>query len=183
MGILFFGIGVALFFGVENPEKVFSNEISIVPKLAPFLLASLLALRHKISNIEGCIIGLVGSLLLLGCTIAFRSIYTTAPLLMWIAPWLSVMLGLAVISLIHAALRPCWFIRILSTRLLCWVGEISFSIYLLHMFVVRAVYSMEFPSYAAGWLVVCITLIISTLSYRWIEVPGIKFGRRICNKL
>jgi peptidoglycan/LPS O-acetylase OafA/YrhL len=67
-------------------------------------------------------------------------------------------------------------------RVFVWLGMISYSVYLLHPNVARLT-----PSLSSGVLsfltVVCITLLVSTLTYRFVEQPFIQIGRELQSRL
>jgi len=63
-------------------------------------------------------------------------------------------------------------------RVLVWLGAISYSLYLWHAVVLRAISPTAYrPLSFAVWLAA--TIVVSALSYRWIEQPCIKLGRRV----
>jgi peptidoglycan/LPS O-acetylase OafA/YrhL len=72
----------------------------------------------------------------------------------------------------------------LGTRLLAWLGEISYSVYMLHIFVVYALPRAweKFPVLYNPWLslplAIAVTILVSWLSYRFIETPMNKLGKR-----
>ena len=59
-----------------------------------------------------------------------------------------------------------------------WLGAISYSLYLWHALVLRAISPTAYrPLTFAVWLAA--TIVVSALSYRWIEQPFIRMGRSI----
>ncbi|MBO1512371.1 acyltransferase family protein [Metabacillus bambusae] len=71
--------------------------------------------------------------------------------------------------------------RLLSNRLLVYLGEISFSFYMIHQLVIR--YYLQFKFVETYMTVVCfvITLILSALTYRFYEEPlrkWIRYGKQ-----
>lgn len=83
-------------------------------------------------------------------------------------------------------------VPILVNPLTRWIGKISFSIYLVHYAVIQ--YFVRFPPWlppvgrTAGFLltyllVLGVTSGISFLTYQFIEVPGMNFGKRIIKQL
>lgn len=68
--------------------------------------------------------------------------------------------------------------RVVSSPVLVWVGERSFSIYLCHIPVLRVVKQapLEHPL-LAGWLAVGLTLVLAHLSFTFIEKPGMRLAR------
>jgi len=175
-------LAAALAYGVTSPDAVFSNGLLLLPKAAPFALAAMFAIWRPVCRF-GLASGLLGLALLMACTVAYRHLYVAAAPPTWITPWLGVAIGIAVCALILAAIQPGAFQRLLSARWLVWIGEISFSLYLLHMFVVRAVQTLQAPSYVAGWLALAGAVALASLTYRLIEEPGIRAGRAVADRI
>lgn len=61
----------------------------------------------------------------------------------------------------------------------CWLGRISYSIYLLHPIAIALVILSEFKNWPLMAVSLVITLIFSDLTYRFVEKPGINLGKRI----
>jgi peptidoglycan/LPS O-acetylase OafA/YrhL len=174
----------ALAYGCMNPAKVFSNELNVFPKIAPFLFGSMLAVaplpkalsesRKLASNLPWvCLAGLFAT------TIIYRSIAQGA-LPNLLAPWLSVAIGASVAGLIHAALTPNPLSSVLGSKILVYIGNISFSIYLLHMFVIRLVQQAGGLSPTAqAWISLGLSILLASVSYFVIERPGINAGKMI----
>jgi len=84
-------------------------------------------------------------------------------------------------------------IKILVNKISCGIGMVSFSAYITHFFVIHYVegYLDYFIISEFALLNFCIfflcslilTLLVSSMSYFIVEIPGIKVGRRIINKL
>lgn len=170
-----------VFVGVVFPEMVFSNDLAIVPKLIPFVLGSALALymSHKpeiFVRSDGCLalVSLAGLSL---ATVLYQSLRYDELAAEW-SIWISILIGISVAGLVRSALNPSSVAaKILGYRLLVFIGEISFSIYLLHLLVIKlAVTLIKNPSLAA-WLSLVVSIAVATVSYRTIEVPGVKAGR------
>jgi peptidoglycan/LPS O-acetylase OafA/YrhL len=70
--------------------------------------------------------------------------------------------------------------RMLETRPLIYLGNISYSIYMTHCFT-RDLMSMIFLENNQGaswmWIIsyILVTLVLSSMAYKWIEVPGRKY--------
>jgi peptidoglycan/LPS O-acetylase OafA/YrhL len=85
------------------------------------------------------------------------------------------------------------FARILAAKPVRRLGEISYSLYLLHGLVLTAVFSVgTIRGYAMAdhfsyWLVVglcgLLTVLAATLSYLFIERPGIRLGKAVAGRL
>jgi peptidoglycan/LPS O-acetylase OafA/YrhL len=75
--------------------------------------------------------------------------------------------------------------RLLSWPPLVWLGRVSYSVYLTHTLVLLVVVhaaSQWVPAWILIILCVPITLWVSQLTHRWIEVPAISLGRRLTNR-
>src|SRR4029077_11913316 len=85
--------------------------------------------------------------------------------------WLLTLTGLIVLS---AAISSGFFTRVLGCRLLVYLGEISFGIYLLHrpMIYLWHRLGLVVPEPLAFPLVTLLVIGGSYLAYRLIEVPG-----------
>ena len=59
-----------------------------------------------------------------------------------------------------------------------WLGDISFSLYLLHSPVLDVVARLGLGSTVSFWLVLALSLALSTVSYRLVERPLFRLGRR-----
>jgi len=78
--------------------------------------------------------------------------------------------------------------RIFCSRPLLFFGSISFSIYLTHKIVIMLwerwgapFEALEGPLYML--VVLCVTVLLSALMYRWIEQPSNRFGKRIADRM
>lgn len=76
----------------------------------------------------------------------------------------------------------------LNNRIMQWIGKISFSMYLMHFFILEIVYyfiSKLVPQNVSDVVILFIVLIftssitafVSMFTYKYIELPGIKLGR------
>ena len=71
----------------------------------------------------------------------------------------------------------------LNTRVIQFFGKISYSLYLLHFPILLIVCSYTEPSvYLVFPISLIITLLLSYLSYEFIELPFIQLGKRIQTK-
>lgn len=83
--------------------------------------------------------------------------------------------------------------RLLVNRLTCFLGTISYSLYLVHPFLVSRLYGVfarcyaELPPGAAYAACLALSLALTVpaawLTYRWIEKPGIRLGHRLFARL
>lgn len=188
---------VSFGYGMADPRSVFSIELDLLPKLAPFLLGSLLALhvdglQQASARLAGdgwsrWLAGLLstpGQILLwvffLISTVLFRTMIKGL-LPYGLAPLFDLMIAFSAIGLILVCLHPTWTAALLRNRVLVFFGEISFSLYLLHMFIVHGMekWGDTLPSTLQAWLVMAICVPLGYLSWRFIERPGIQAGKRL----
>lgn len=81
--------------------------------------------------------------------------------------------------------------KLLNNRLSTWLGDVSFSVYLLHLLIVIPLIAqllnhtdIEFRSDMARFLIVCVcaiplTYALASLLYKYVEKPGIRMGKRL----
>ena len=62
-----------------------------------------------------------------------------------------------------------------------WFGKISYSVYLMHPFVLVYVARLELDDFEAVGLILLSTIIMAQLSYWLLELPGIKLARSLEN--
>jgi len=80
--------------------------------------------------------------------------------------------------------------KLLNNRLSTWLGDVSFSVYLLHLLIVIPMIALllthtdiEFKSDMMRFLIVCVSAIpvtyaLASLLYKYVEKPGIQMGKR-----
>lgn len=81
--------------------------------------------------------------------------------------------------------------KLLNNRLSTWLGDVSFSVYLLHLLIVIPLIALllnhtdiEFKSDMMRFLIVCVSAIpvtyaLASLLYKYVEKPGIQIGKRV----
>lgn len=181
-------LAAVLFYGLKQPASVFSNELNAFPKLAPFLLGSMLALllykkAPPESRCLSLLIPLVSLVGLLVTTVLYRCL-ANGYLSNLFAPWLSIAIGGSVVGLIYTALQPNVIGSLLGARPLVFLGEISFSVYLLHMFVIHLVQKVsDLPAGIEAWFSLGLSVLCASVSYWAIERPGIRMGKIIGQRL
>lgn len=143
------------------PTDVFGHGLSILSRLAPFALGSLAALWHPRIGSGWRMAAVVG----MGTAIvAYRE--------QWGDPRaLSLLLGFTAAGLILACNQAGSIARFFSLAPLVWLGKVSFSVYLLHMFAMRFI--------PHPWIALGATLAVSAITYRFIEVPAMRLGRGV----
>ncbi len=190
VGILFL-IVASFVSGLRNPSVVFSNELDLLPKLVPFLMGSLLALfngkefqaMQPTEDVKDSVVSVLSVVGLVACTFFYREVFTNG-LNAEVAPVLSLALSFSVFGLLYSAIYSSSFRALLSLSPLVKLGEISFSIYLLHMFFINGVKSFgAHPVWLQSWGCVFLVIVASGVSYRFIEKPGIQFGSLLAKKV
>ncbi len=182
-------LAVCVGVGVVNPEIVFSNALDLIPRLAPFLLGSLLALQVSgpqwlCSRGSGLWVPAaiwVATMLLHAA--AYRGLSSGRFPIEW-APWLSLGLGATATAGIALGLQGGPLSRVLASRGLVFVGRVSFSLYLTHMFVLDAFTQVGFSGGALrGWSALAVCMLVAAVGWHVIERPGIAWGRLLGERL
>ena len=184
-------LGASVSYGIYRPETVFSNGLNILPKLCPFLLGSFLALVLHHQTLSRLKASWGASTLILFLSVAGLSVATffyqcraTSCITVSQLPWLSVLLGLSVAGLIYSVQQPNLISKALSMKPLVYVGEISFSVYLLHLPIIRLVMTYtDFPSFVAAWTALILSIVIASITYRLIERQGMIAGKVISQRI
>jgi peptidoglycan/LPS O-acetylase OafA/YrhL len=87
--------------------------------------------------------------------------------------------GLMIISMNSASIK-----RVLHWPPIHFLGEVSYSLYLWHFIVLLFCIHLLYGK-TPLWVILCLALVLSIavswLSYRWIEVPSMNLGRRLSN--
>lgn len=182
----------AVLSGVADPEMVFASSLGIGPKLLPFLLGSILALsvstfppKSTRSGAQGPdLISIACFLTLLLSTCLYRGLRAGDLAVGW-SILVSLSIGGSVVGMVWSSLHPARLAaRCLGTRPLVFLGEISFSLYLLHWPIIKLVKNLVLaPPCLAAWLSLVFSVGVAAFSYRLIEVPGIRWGTCICRHL
>ena len=76
--------------------------------------------------------------------------------------------------------------RILDMRVFHWLGDISYSLYLLHTLILLAIVHLVGPEKCSIWtlaLVVALSFLAASLSYLYVEKPSIQLGRSIVKRM
>jgi peptidoglycan/LPS O-acetylase OafA/YrhL len=61
----------------------------------------------------------------------------------------------------------------------CWLGQVSYSVYLFHMFVLLLLLPTHWPTWAFLPALFVATLALSAVTYRFVELPAIGLGRAL----
>ena len=100
----------------------------------------------------------------------------------WFQDWIS---AAGVLIFINLALSSGAMSGVLASKPLQFLGGISYSLYLFHALVLKVVItvlSQTIPLPAALGIAVACALLVSTLSWRYIETPCIQLGRSFAKK-
>ncbi|RYI97974.1 MAG: acyltransferase, partial [Actinomycetales bacterium] len=86
--------------------------------------------------------------------------------------------SLASVAVIHAAANPGPVASVLGWAPLRWLGERSYGLYLWHWPLIVFAVRLAPPTDAevAGCLAVAVAVVVSAISYRWVEVPMCRDG-------
>lgn len=179
---IFLGVCCSLIVGVFNSEAVFSNEIFFLPKAAPFFFGSLAALL-KLDLKKPAIWASACLAIFFFCLITYRCMFVTSHVDQFFKPWLSLIAGFSVAVLIVSALHRCFWSDILCWKPLVWIGQVSFGIYLLHMFVINMLKSLGFSATFGALICLAISAFLGWLANVCIEQPGIGLGRNVSGKI
>lgn len=172
-------MALCVWYTIAHPALVFSNELDLMARAVPLLLGSALALwRGSHPDVR-----LSRAAIVLAVPVFFALAYgfklgAKGQLAAYWHPWLSVGMGVTVSVMVAAALQPGWFASLMANKALVYFGEISFSLYLLHMFVVRGFMRLpELPM--LGWPTLAACVVVAYFSHRFVEKPGMEIGKRL----
>ncbi len=73
--------------------------------------------------------------------------------------------------------------RLAKSWLLDYIGEISYSVYLLHPLVLYSLSAVLGPTWLALVLTMSLSLLAAHFSYHWIEKPAIRLGKRLLSRM
>jgi peptidoglycan/LPS O-acetylase OafA/YrhL len=65
----------------------------------------------------------------------------------------------------------------------CWLGRVSYSLYLLHMLVLYSLQLTHWPVWVVLPILFGLSFLVAELGYRFVEVPGIALGRALERRL
>lgn len=147
-----------------------SRNYSLVSHLYAFAIgiAAYVSLSHRWIGVNGrrTLIALSAGFIL---TMIFRGeIY-------WTGLMIAVLTGCAIVCADAGGMAK----SLLSCRPLVYVGKISFSIYLLHTSVLGRALSQHWEPNIAAAIALLATIILATLTYHLVEVPGRALGKKL----
>ena len=130
------------------------------------MAGSMLAVRHRIHPRSNPIVGIVALIVICGAFFAYRD----HMLFPGLSAALPVICGMLLLD--YGNLGPSRYI--LESKPIVFIGKISYSLYLFHWPVsvfARYLLGVNELSLTAGGVVILLSLILSTLSWRFIEMP------------
>jgi peptidoglycan/LPS O-acetylase OafA/YrhL len=163
----------ALGMALSSPSPVFSGGIQFVSRITPFVVGTAIALWPRDVSLPTAIGALASTLLAVAAYrwLSIGLIYVPPQLL---SLWLATSVGGLVLGI-----RSTRISSVFGWRPFVWLGEVSFSIYLLHSFVIQLAPAAGMN----GFAVVAVTLALAAVSHRFIEQPGIRIGKRIIRRI
>lgn len=187
--VLFFAAGLAYNFALSDEVGLAPQLSKILPAFAPYFALGMLAgvAAHGRCIARPVMWGLlvVGSLLVVGDGLWAADEATRGShdpkLRIWRDTPAAAGFALIVLAVAAAHEAP----RLLTTRFVTWVGELSYGIYLWHVPLLLILRSQDLlPLSTLGALVVVLplTLLVAGASWRWIEKPAQEWGRRTATK-
>jgi peptidoglycan/LPS O-acetylase OafA/YrhL len=167
------------------PQQVFDNGLQLATRLAPFLLGSAAALWQRRAGTPrtGAIAAVSMAAAALLATFALHEVLLR-PSFVTLAPIVSLALALVWATLTLLAANNRTVRRVFSHPMIVYTGTISFSLYLLHMFLIDLMVRVPFgPAPLRGWLVLALSFVLASITYRVVEAPGIRVGRFLGDSL
>lgn len=177
----------AFVYGLWQPKLLFQDSIALIPYLLPFLVGSLLAIllsgqaSHGLA--PGRWLGVPCLAALILATLAFKHLHGAGHAALW-KPVLLLTFSLAAGGVIVASLGSDLVSHVLAQRVMVFFGEISFSLYLLHMLVIGVLFRHRvLPPGMPAWVAVGTSILLAWISYRFIEKPGMRLGHRLAQRI
>ena len=117
----------------------------------------------------------LNNLKLIAIFTVFVSMYPTWYSLLFYPVFLT---GVGIAALMIIALNS----PVLENRFLKWIADISFSIYLIHFIMLDLIFNQwKLVGWPAILIATLTTLLLASLSYRWVEKPCMVWARRVTN--
>ncbi len=181
-------LAFTLLHGMLLPREVFAtNHLGLLPKFTPFLFGGILAIlfnkQKPLNKKIPLFVQAIPLVAIIIATLLHRS-WMRGYIEVSFTPWLSILHSASVTGLIYMALQPTFIKRLLAIKPLVFFGEISFSVYLLHIFIINNIREITFlPNIAQAWLSFGFCILFGYVTYLAIEKPGILLGKIIVQKI
>jgi peptidoglycan/LPS O-acetylase OafA/YrhL len=160
-------------YGLAHPFFFRADPLAVIPRLMPFMLGTALGLavpREAFTRRSGVTLVVAAGVCVVLAAASHVLSATTSPTA-W--HWLAMALFAALV--LFWARCPGAIQSMLRWRPFVWLGEVSFSLYLTHMFVIVGFAGAT--GYASSWLALVACLPLAWLCYTTIERPGMYVGR------
>jgi peptidoglycan/LPS O-acetylase OafA/YrhL len=84
----------------------------------------------------------------------------------------------------HLMLSSSWLVALLSSKVFVWVGQRSYSMYLLHMMLIDTVehflaHRSVFTTLLVAIISIACTALAADVLFRFVEEPARQFGKRL----
>ena len=99
--------------------------------------------------------------------------------------YLDVFAGVFTLYLIVSCVAFPKVSAMLSGRICLWLGDISYSLYLIHLPVLMSMFYLLYGHVSLIWIIALsfpAMLIAGHLMHRWIEVPSMNLGRKLVRR-
>lgn len=192
--VLAIGLIISIAISFNSQQKLFSEGLELIPRLVPFLVGSLLAIltladtsevQRKVAQVvQNPMINYLTLFLFIALITSFKLAIYGQIHSNWL-PIISVAISFVTATLIYLSLNDSTIVsKFLGRKWLVFAGKISFSVYLLHMFVLKngllqAVWEGLPYSYIKAWATLIIVIGIAWTSYILVEQPGIRIGNKL----
>ncbi|MBS0217005.1 MAG: acyltransferase [Proteobacteria bacterium] len=140
------------------------------------------------------------SLLMLAAGLYFAGVHNTSASYAWMQPLLgehAYMVGnfIAGALIVAALLHNPVFAKLAATRLLMFLGKVSFSVYLIHLCIVASLAAMIFNAlqardwdYDVSAIIACaivlpVIYLAATVFHRFVDAPAITFSNKVRDRL
>jgi len=162
---------ITAFVLLDFPLRLTQRTVDFsVIRILPEFLMGVLAYR-----IRDRLVGYVGN-----ATVAFVCVVLSIVLLTWIMAPDPFIVAAFVALIVLGPVVTGYVAAVLSWRPFVYLGEISYSLYMVHAFILSVVYNLfkikwisaQIPSALLDWLVVLLVLVAACVLYHLVEKPG-----------
>jgi len=163
-------------------DLIFSNSLVLLVKILPFWIGSIIALKVPFDNLNNKIIAnkkIIHFLAIISFIFVLITayLYRTAMLENNLNHtfFINILLTVSFCVFLIFSYYSSYIKKIISSTPLVFVGKISFSLYLMHMFV------LEFLKDYNSLMIILSIFILSYLTYIFIEKPFIGLGSKLAS--